>query len=180
MQKNLMTKHIDAKHVVLIGIYTTIALSIFIIEVQIPPVAPVPGIKLGLANIVTLFLISEYNRRDAFIVLFLRIVLGCIFSGQAMTFFYSLAGGILCFVAMSVSNIILKGGNLWFTSIIGGVFHNIGQILVAMFVLKSGEVLFYLPILVFGGIITGFFTGTTVQFFISKTSKIKLFKNKKI
>ncbi|MBZ4670716.1 MAG: hypothetical protein PWQ76_1115 [Clostridiales bacterium] len=178
MQKNLMTKRINTKHMVLLGIYTAIALAVFAIEAQLPPIVPVPGIKLGLANITTLLLISEYAKRDAFVVLVLRIVLGSIFSGQAMSFFYSLAGGLLCFAAMSVASLALKNENLWFTSIIGGIFHNLGQILIAMFVLKSENVLFYLPVLIAGGIAAGLFTGLSAQFLILKASRIKLFKNK--
>ena len=90
------------KKLVQLSLLTAIALSIFIVELQIPNPLPLPGIKLGLANIVTLYVIYRYRAKEALLVLMARIILGSVFSGNLMAIMYSLAGGICCFVVMSV------------------------------------------------------------------------------
>lgn len=90
------------KKLVQLSLLIAIALSIFIVELQIPNPLPFPGIKLGLANIVTLYVIYRYRAKEALLVLMARIILGSVFSGNLMAIMYSLAGGICCFVVMSV------------------------------------------------------------------------------
>ena len=136
------------KKLTVLALFTTIALTIFIIESAIPPLVPIPGVKLGLANIITLLLLVKSSWKDALIVLIMRIILGSIFAGQMMSFFYSLAGGLLCLLVMAIIHKILGIKLVWFTSIVGAIGHNIGQILVAMLVLGSGYVLYYLPYLI--------------------------------
>lgn len=81
-----------------LSLLTTVALIIFVIEANIPPLTSVPGVKMGLANIVTLSVFYLYGRKDALLVLLVRVVLGAFASGQIMTLPYSLSGGLLCFV----------------------------------------------------------------------------------
>ena len=154
----------SVKKLTTLALFTTIALTIFMLESAIPPLVPIPGIKLGLANIVTLTLLVKSNWKDALIVLVMRIILGSIFAGQMMSFFYSLAGGLLCLLVMALLHKILSSKFLWFISIAGAIGHNIGQILVAMIILDSGYVLYYLPYLLISGIITGLFTGLCAHF----------------
>jgi len=139
--------------------FTAIALTIFVVESAIPVPVPIPGVKLGLANIITLILLLHWNFKSALIVLVMRIILGSIFAGQMITFFYSLAGGLFCLITMYLTHKILKQKLIWFTSIMGAIAHNIGQILAALIILRSAYVLYYLPFLMVSGIITGFFTG---------------------
>lgn len=169
---SIMYKSSSLKKMVLLSLMTTVSLIIFIIEAQIPLAVTIPGIKLGLANIVTLILINDFKKHEVATVLILRIILGSLFSGQIMTFFYSLSGGIMCFIAMSICNKILKENALWFTSIVGALFHNIGQILIAMLILKSVNVIYYFPFLMISAIITGLLTGITAQMIIKKIKKI--------
>ena len=82
----------SVKKLTTLALFSTIALTIFLLESLIPPLVPIPGIKLGLANIVTLILLANGTWRDALVVLMARILLGSIFAGQMMSFFYSLAG----------------------------------------------------------------------------------------
>lgn len=79
------------KKIVTLGMFTAVALTIFVVESYFPPLVPVPGIKMGLANVVTLLLLFLYNERESFTVLFLRIVLGSMFTGQAVSFFTACA-----------------------------------------------------------------------------------------
>lgn len=158
----------NTKRLVTLALFSTIALTIFMIESSLPTLAPIPGIKLGLANIITLFLIVNYSNKDSFLVLIVRIILASIFTGQMMSFLYSLCGGILCFLSMSIMNRIFKSRYIYLTSIIGAIFHNIGQITVAVIILHSAGVLAYLPLLMISAIITGLFTGLCTHFLTRK------------
>lgn len=166
----------SVKKLTTLALFTTIALTIFILESAIPPLVPIPGVKLGLANIITLLLLVKSNWKDAFIVLIMRIILGSIFAGQMMSFFYSLAGGLLCLLVMTLIHKFLGQKLIWFTSIMGAIGHNVGQIIIAMIVLGSSYVLYYLPYLMISAIITGLFTGLCVHVLHPRLNKI--FENK--
>lgn len=149
---------------VLLALFATIALTIFVLESALPPLAPIPGIKLGLANVITLILLLLFNERDAFMVLIVRIVIASIAAGQMMSFMYSLCGGMLCFVVMSLVNRILAKKYIFITSIFGAIAHNIGQILIAIVITGSLGILMYVPILMVSGVLTGTFTGFCAWF----------------
>lgn len=146
------------------AVLTAVALVIFLVEAQIPPVIAVPGIKLGLANVVTLFALVFLGKKQAFVILLARVFLGNLFAGQMMSFFYSLSGGICCFVVMALLLPCLSSKQLWVCSVFGAVAHNIGQLMVAAGILQSWHVFWYLPILGISAVITGTFTGLCVQF----------------
>lgn len=152
------------KKLTALALFTTIALIIFTIESAIPPVIPIPGIKLGLANIITLVLLRCDTPGNTFCVLLMRILLSSFFFGQAVSLFYSLAGGFLCFAAMLLTDRLLKGRYLFLTSIFGGIFHNLGQLAIAFLVTQVPGVLVYLPFLILSGILTGLFTGLCAHF----------------
>ena len=154
----------NTKKLTTLSLLTALSLILFIIESAIPPLIPVPGIKLGLANIVTLFILSQGSFRDAAMVLFVRIVLSSVFTGQAVYFLYSFAGGLCCLLAMSAINCFLLKRFLYLTSIIGAIFHNIGQIAAACLIVESFTMTAYLPVLLLSGIVTGFFTGLCTHF----------------
>lgn len=157
---------------VLLALFSTIALTIFVLESALPPLAPIPGIKLGLANIITLILLICFSAKDAFLVLIVRILLGSICAGQMMSFFYSLCGGLLCFFVMILVNRILNHRFIFITSVFGALAHNIGQIFVAVILTHSLSILLYLPILLISAVLTGLFTGLCAWFAIPKLSKI--------
>ncbi|MCI5893422.1 MAG: Gx transporter family protein [Clostridiales bacterium] len=157
------------KRLVSIGALTAVALTIFVIENQIPPLVAIPGIKLGLSNIITLFALVIMGPKDAFTILVLRVTLGSIFSGQIMTLAYSMSGGILCLLAEIILVKLLPLENLWAVSVIGAVIHNITQIAVAALITMTAGVFFYLPYLIIAGIITGTFIGLCVQIVIKKS-----------
>lgn len=142
-----------------LSLLTAMALILSLVESALPPLAPIPGIKLGLANIITLIALLNFTPADTFVVLLVRILLSSFFAGQAMSLIYSLTGGILCFIAMLIVNRILHGHYVFLTSITGGIFHNLGQLLAAWMITRVAGVLTYLPILLISGILTGLFTG---------------------
>ena len=104
-----MKKTFDVKRLTTLALLTTIALTIFVVESAIPTLVPIPGVKLGLANIVTLFVLKRYKFSDAAIVLAMRIILATIFTGQAVSFIYSVSGGFLCLIVMAAVNKLLRG-----------------------------------------------------------------------
>lgn len=157
------------------ALLTAIALTIFMVEAQIPPLVPIPGVKLGLANIVTIFALFAYSPKDAILILLIRVFLGSVFSGQMTTFFYSLAGGLLCFAVTLLMKKILTERQIWVASVVGAVFHNIGQIIVAIVVTGTPGIVVYLPILMVSGIVTGLFTGLCAQFLYGKLKHLGQF-----
>ena len=170
----------NLKKTIRLSALSAIALTIFIIEIQIPPLVPIPGIKLGLANIITLIILSLYGIKEASAVLFIRIFLGSIFSGQMINLLYSLSGGILCLVVMSTLMKLLGKKNLCFISITGAIAHNIGQITVSMIILETTSVLYYLPILLISGVITGAFTGIVSKLMVNNVVLKKLINEEMI
>lgn len=147
-----------------LAIFTVVALTIFVVESAIPVPVPIPGIKLGLANIVTLLVLLNFRPADALFVLLARILLSAIFAGQAMSLLYSLCGGLLCFIAMCLVNRFLCSKYIFITSVFGALFHNAGQLFVAYLILRNVSVFTYLPFLALSAIITGLFTGLCAHY----------------
>ena len=156
---------------VLSSMLTANALTIFVIEAQLPPLAPIPGIKLGLSNIITLLTILLLGAKAGISVHFLRIFLGTLFTGQAVSFLYSLVGGLCCLLLMLVVS-HLPHNLIWLMSILSAIAHIAGQLLVAVWVLGTISILLYTPILLFSSILTGFFTGMCVQILVKRYSNI--------
>lgn len=162
------------EHLVKLSMFAAIALVIFIVEAQFPsPVLYIPGMKLGLANAVTLFLLSEYTKKDAFAVLMVRIFLGSFFAGQMTSLIYSLAGGILSFMVMILCIKIFGKEYIWFTGVCGGISHNIGQICAAALLMETKAVFSYLPWLILFGTGAGLFCGLSAQFLAKHTRRLK-------
>ncbi len=149
----------NTRHTAVLALLTAAALIIFTLESLIPPIVPIPGIKIGLANIITLFTLYAYSGKDATAVLILRILLAAVFAGQIISFWYSLAGGIMCLIAMNIFKIFFKEDKMMFTSAVGGIFHNMGQLGAAVLITENTAVLWYAPVLILGGTICGYFTG---------------------
>ena len=156
------------KTVAYAGLFTALALILAYVEILIPPLFPaIPGIKLGLPNIIIIFLLYRLGVKNAICVSLLRIVLVSILFGNAMAFIYSLAGGILSLAFM----IILRRLDLMSvvgTSVAGGVMHNVGQILMAMLLLETAEIGYYLVVLTVSGVIAGVFVGLCGAMLIKK------------
>ncbi len=169
-------KNMTAKRITTDALLCCVALVIFILEAQIPAFIPIPGVKLGLANIITVYAMFRVGPKDTLAILVCRIILGSIFSGQLISFLFSLTGGIFCYFAMLFVKRFLSEKQIWICSIIGAVFHNLGQMTVAVPVTGTFSVLVYLPALIASGIITGLFTGVCAQVILNHMDKIKLKK----
>lgn len=140
------------------------ALVLHIIERGIPSPVPVPGVKLGLANIISLLTIIIFGLKEALIVVTGRTFLASLLSGSFSAFFFSIAGGMLSTAVMSLMYTRFRDlFSIPVISIVGAVFHNLGQIAVASFVVANLQLFYYLPVLLVSGIITGLFIGLAVK-----------------
>ena len=146
-----------------LALLATIALTIFTIELRIPNPFPIPGIKLGLANIVTVYALYHYRAGEVLMVLLTRIFLGALFAGSMMSLLYSLAGGMFCLAGMLLLRQVIPEQGIWFASVIGAVLHNAGQIAVAVLVTRTVGVIAYFPVLLVSGCLAGLFTGLCAQ-----------------
>jgi len=160
----------SAKKITQLGLLTTIALIIFIVELRIPNLAPIPGIKLGLANIVTVYAVYHCTAKETAMILYTRIIFGSVFGGNMFALFYSLGGGTLCLLGMLLLRKFIDEKHIWLCSVLGAVLHNIGQISVAAAVMKTTAVISYLPFLLVSGCAAGAFTGMCAQLLISRIS----------
>lgn len=162
-----------AGRVTRLALLTAIALTIFMVEAQIPALTTIPGVKLGLANIVTVYTVFALGLGDALLVLSARVFLGAVFSGQMMTLIYSAAGGFLSWCILCLLRKLLTGEQIWLASPVAAIFHNLGQLLAAATVLRSWAVMAYLPYLIIAAVIAGLFTGIAAQALIKRLNKIQ-------
>lgn len=157
-QDRFQEEAVKIKRICILGILIALSMIFSYLESLLVIIPAIPGFKLGFANVCVLFCLYKYSFKDAFVVLIIRIVLmGFLFTSLSMML-YSLAGGIIAFTVMYV----LKKFNCFSViavSTAGGVFHNIGQIIVAAVSLNSIAIVSYLPLLIAAGMISGFLMG---------------------
>ena len=148
-----------AKKTAFLGLCTALALVLAYVEVLIPPIiTAIPGIKIGLPNIVIIFLLYRHGIKEAALVSFVRVVAVALLFGNVMGFAYSIAGAVLSLLGM----LLLK--KLDFMSVVGvsvagGVLHNVGQIVMAMILLGTAELGYYLIVLAVTGTVSGVLIG---------------------
>lgn len=153
------------------AVLTAVALTIFVLEAQIPVPVPIPGVKLGLANIVTVYAVFALGPGPAAMILLARVLLGSLFAG-GMTIFYSLAGGLCCYLVMVVMRKLVTEKQIWVCSVLGAMAHNVGQIAAAVLITRTPGIVAYLPVLMISGILTGLFTGLCAQFLLARLKRI--------
>ena len=142
-----------------LGLCTAVALILAYVEVLLPPLfTAVHGIKLGLPNIAIIFVLYRYGVRHAAAVSFVRMAVVAMLFGNPMTFVYSLAGAVLSLLVMALLR-RLDFLSVVGVSVAGGVFHNVGQILMAMLLLGTAELGYYLIVLAITGTVSGIFVG---------------------
>lgn len=146
------------KRIAYAGMLTALALIFSYVETLLPVSFGVPGIKLGLANLIVITGIYFMRPTDVFGVMVARIFLASFMFGNMAALIYSLVGGILSFAVMLLLS-RRKRLSMIGVSMAGGVSHNIGQILVAMYVVDNANLLYYLPILCISGVLTGMLIG---------------------
>jgi len=150
------------------ALLTAIALTIFMIEAQIPALVPIPGVKLGLANIVTVFAVFALGPGEAASILFVRIFLGAVFAGNFSTIFYSGAGGLVAILVTIGLRKILTLKQLWVAGALGAIGHSVGQMAMAILITGTPGIIVYLPMMIVCSIITGIFTGLCAQLMLNR------------
>jgi heptaprenyl diphosphate synthase len=162
------------KKTAFLGVVTSVALVLSYLEAILPPLyAAVPGVKVGLPNLVIIFILYKYSFKEAFSISLVRVLIVALLFGNVMTLAYSTAGAILSIIVM----VLLKKTDKFSTvgvSIAGGVAHNAGQVLVAIFLLDSTQIGYYMIILAITGTIAGVFIGVAGGLLIKKFEKIKI------
>ncbi len=156
------------KKLALASLLAAAALIIWYIEAQIPSLTPVPGIKLGLSNVVTLFALYCVGPVFAAAVLVVRIVLGSLMTGQVAALLYSLLGGLPAFGLAVILYRLFPLKRIWVVSILMAIVHNTGQLAAAIFITETPTLVTYYPLLIVSGIITGTFTGVAAQYLLLK------------
>lgn len=158
----------NVKKLTRMALLTAIALTIFVLEAQIPPLVPLPGVKLGLANIVTVYAVFALGPGEAAAILFARVFLGAVFAGNFSTIFYSAAGGACAILTAIGLRRILKRNQLWVAGCLGAIAHSIGQMGAAMVISGTPSIAIYLPAMIAIGIMTGLFTGLCAQILVDR------------
>lgn len=159
--------------VAVFGVFTSLALILSYVELLIPINFGIPGMKLGLANLLVVILLYKGCPRDALLLSVIRILLSGLIFGNMFNIFYSLGGGLL---SLAVMVFLKKTGQFTVAgiSIGGGASHNVGQLLVAMFVVQTYQVGYYLPVLLIAGVITGAVIGILSAEVLKRTQSIRL------
>lgn len=163
------------KKLTLCGMLTALAIVLSLAERLFPldAIVPVPGVKLGLANVVTLFALTRLSARDAVAILLCRVALSSLLMGSVTAFLFSLFGGLLALIVMGL---VLRAEGKFCSvlgvSVAGAAAHNIGQIIAAVIWMKTGAVIAYLPLLLVMSVPLGLVTGLTAAVVLSHLQKI--------
>lgn len=154
-----------------------ISLVIFMFEQFIPNIVPVPGVKLGLANIVTVYAMFKLGAKYALSISFVRIILASLFTARVMSLPYSLAGGICSFLLLLLLVKIMDKQQLWLASALSAMAHNFGQLIVASLLISSSAVFVFLPWLLIAASVAGSITGLIAQKLINRNDIYSTHKN---
>lgn len=166
-----MYTRISTKKIALCGVLTALAMIFSYIESVIPVPIPVPGIKLGVANIAVITILYVLGVKEAIVINLLRIVLTSLLFGNVNSFLFSISGA-----ALSLTIMIIMKKLAFFScigvSVCGGVMHNIGQIIAAVFIMGSEAIVFYLPVLIVSGVFTGVVIGVVSGIVAKRVRKV--------
>lgn len=160
-----------SKRIALFGIMVALAFTFSYLESLIPFNFAIPGVKLGLANLVVVVALYIMKPAEAFFIAIIRILLAGLTFGNVYSLAYSLCGGILSFAVM----LLVKKTKLSVigVSMLGGICHNIGQIIVAVIVMETARIAYYLPVLLGAGLVTGLLMGIISRLVVNRFEKIK-------
>ena len=155
------------KKLTALAITISFAMILSYLESRVPPLAAIPGIKIGLANIAVIFALYKFGIKEAVTVSLIRIFLVAMLFASPLSMIYSLAGGILSLCGMALLKKLTPLNEIT-VSVCGGVLHNVGQIGMASIMLSTNVVVYYLPFLLFSGIIAGIAVGAAAGVLIKR------------
>lgn len=157
-----------------LGLFTALAMILSFVESLLPPITTAfPGIKMGLPNIAIMFILYRVGYREAYAVSIIRVVLVGLLFGNPVNIAYGVAGALLSLTAMSLLKRFTDFSHAS-VSVVGGVCHNIGQILVAWMLTSTPQIVYYLPVLMISGCVAGVLVGLAASYLESRVPKIKL------
>lgn len=159
-----------AKEITEVGILCAVAAVLGYIEALLPPFVPVAGFKIGIANIAVMFTLYRFGKKQAFFVMLIKVLITSLWFSGLNALIYSLFGGVFSLIAMSAA-VNFKMSKVG-VGMSGGVFHNIGQIVAACLVLNTNTALYFAPMLLPLGLLSGAFVGVVVRLLIKYTKKI--------
>ena len=161
------------KKVAMLGLTIALAMIMSYIEALVPLSFAVPGIKMGLANIVIIFVLYKIGTKEAILVSIIRVILVSLLFSNVMAMAYSIAGAVL---SLSVMWLLKKTDKFSFVgvSIAGGIMHNVGQIIMAVILLGTEQIVLYLPVLIITGTVTGVVIGIVSGLVINRFKNIRL------
>ena len=154
-----------------LSLLTAAALIMFVIELRLPNLTAIPGVKLGLANIVTVYAVYRFSVKETFLMVLTRVLLGAFFSPNFSAVIYSLAGSMLCLCGMIPLKKIIPIDYIFVCSIIGAVLHNTGQLVTAALMTGTTAVFGYSPHLMISGAAAGMFTGLCAKYILKRLPK---------
>lgn len=154
------------------GMFTALALIFSYIETLIPISVGIPGVKLGLANLIIVIALYKIPIKEVYLLSVVRVLLAGILFGNYFSIIYSLAGGVLSLTVMALIK-KREDFSVMGVSIAGGVFHNIGQLIVAMVVVETFSISYYVPVLLVAGIVTGLLIGILSDHMLKRLVNIR-------
>lgn len=166
---------LSAREVAVYGVLAAVALVFGYVEALFPPPVPVPGVKLGLGNVVVLFALAAFGPRPGFAIMLVKVVASALLFGNPSVFVYSLSGALASFAVMWGA-LHARGLSLVGVSMAGGVCHMLGQDAVVALVLSPGVALAYLPVLVAAGLVAGLATGYVCRLMARTAGRSKAFR----
>ena len=162
----------NTKKVAFIGLSIALAMILSFVESQIPALVAIPGIKVGLPNLVMVFLLYRVGAKETVMVSIIRILLMAMLFGNIQTLAFSIAGAVLSLTGM----ILLKKTNLFScvaVSVVGGILHNVGQIIAACFWTQTAQIVYYLPVLLISGTLAGTIIGIVAGLLVKRLEKVR-------
>lgn len=159
-----------SRKVAFYGIFASLAILMGYVEFIIPSPVPIPGIKLGLANVLVIIAMYFIDNKAALSVSVVRVIVSSLLFGGFSGFLYSIAGALASFAVMALGKKIKSAGVIG-VSILGGVAHNIAQITVAALVLQTVGLMYYIPVLLVSGVVTGVIIGIVAKYSLAYIKK---------
>ena len=167
-----MKKSLTPKKVAFLGLSIALAMILSFVESQIPVFTTIPGMKVGLPNLVMVFLLYRVGWKETIVVSIIRVFLVALLFGNLQSLVFSIAGAALSLAGM----ILLKKLTQFSTvtvSVVGGVLHNVGQIIAACFWTGTRQIAYYLPVLLVSGVLAGVAIGLISGFLLKRLENVR-------
>lgn len=164
------------RKLVYFSLFVTLATALGFLEMLLPNPFPLPGVKLGLANVVTLLVLYVYGLKEGLAVSLLRVIFASLLGGTflSVVFFFSLSGAVVSTLVMAVLIKYIPTLSIIGVSMVGAIFHNLGQLLIASFLIQTVYIFYYLPVLLLAGIPTGLATGYLARLLLRYLREIEI------